>query len=275
VRNLEVDFGSFITDQQVASADKVIVLGPVARDDLFGTDAGDVTGQIVRVKGIEFKVIGVLKAKGGSGFGNADDWTYVPISTAQRFLTGDQYVSTISIEATDANSMAPLQQGISDLLMSRHHIDDPTKADFSTLNQADIVSTASGVAQTFTILLAAVAGISLVVGGIGIMNMMLTSVTERTKEIGLRKAIGAKNSEISIQFLTEAVFITLIGGVIGVALGLSISFAMSYFGILETTVTLFPIFLAFGVSAVIGVAFGYYPARKAAALNPIEALRFE
>ncbi len=148
-------------------------------------------------------------------------------------------------------------------------------ADFSTLNQADIVATASSVANTFTILLAAVAGISLLVGGIGIMNMMLTTVTERTKEIGLRKAIGAKSRDITIQFLVESVMLTFIGGVIGVILGWAIAFGMSIFGILQTQISLIPVFLAFGVSAAIGIIFGYYPARRAAKLNPIEALRYE
>ncbi len=274
VRNLEVDAGSFITDQEVQSLARVVVLGPVARDDLFGVDA-DAVGQNIRIKNIEFKVIGVLKAKGGNGFGNADDWTFVPVSTAQRYLTGDKYVSTINIEATDANSMTDLQQQVTDTLLTRHHISDPALADFSTLNQADIVATASSITSTFTILLAAVAGISLVVGGIGIMNMMLTTVTERTREIGLRKAIGAKNSDISIQFLTEAVLLTVIGGVIGVILGWSISFGMTYFNILATSVSFSSILLAFGVSALIGIVFGYYPARRAASLSPIDALRYE
>jgi putative ABC transport system permease protein len=171
--------------------------------------------------------------------------------------------------------MTAIQQQITDLLLARHNISDPTQADFSTLNQADIVATASSITSTFTILLAAVAGISLVVGGIGIMNMMLTSVTERTKEIGLRKAIGAKSKDINVQFLTEAVVLTLFGGVIGVALGWSISFAVTYFGVLQTQVSLSSVLLAFGVSAAIGIVFGYYPARRAAGLNPIEALRFE
>ncbi len=274
VRNGAIDEGVFLSDQQVRSLAKVAVLGPTARDDLFGVGA-EALGQTIRIKGVEFKVIGVMKAKGGTGFGNQDDMIYIPLSSAQRFLAGDAYVTTISVTAENADGMTALQQQITDLLLARHHISDPLSADFSTLNQADIVATASSVTQTFTILLAAVAGISLVVGGIGIMNMMLTTVTERTREIGLRKAIGAKNSDISIQFLTEAVTLTFIGGVIGIILGWLISFGVTYFGVLQTSVSLSSIFLAFGVSAVIGVVFGYYPARKAASLSPIEALRFE
>jgi putative ABC transport system permease protein len=274
VRNVEIDTGTFITSQHVSSLAKVAVLGPTSRDDLFGSSS-DPIGSAIRIKGIEFKVIGVTKAKGGSGFGSQDDMIYIPLSSAQRYLAGEDYVSTISVQATDANSMATIQQSITDLLLSRHHISDPTLADFNILNQADIVATASSITQTFTILLAAVAGISLIVGGIGIMNMMLTSVTERTKEIGLRKAIGAKNKDISTQFLVEAVMLTFLGGAIGVLLGISISYGITKLGIIETTVSLSSVLLAFGVSTVIGIVFGYYPARRAAGLNPIDALRYE
>lgn len=274
VRNIEIDQGSFISDQNLVSLSKVAVLGPTARDDLFGVDA-EVIGQTIRIKSIEFKIIGVTKVKGGSGFGSQDDMIFIPITSAQRFLAGDAYVTTISVQAVDANSMAQTQQQITDLLLARHHIPDPQQADFSTLNQADIVATASSVTGTFTTLLAAVAGISLVVGGIGIMNMMLTTVTERTREIGLRKAIGAKRSEINLQFLIEAVTLTFFGGLVGVILGWSVSYAVTYFGILQTSVSLSSVLLAFGVSAIIGIVFGYYPARRAAALNPIEALRYE
>jgi putative ABC transport system permease protein len=274
VRNVAIDEGSFITDQHNRSLSKVAVLGPTARIDLFGEGVSAI-GQSIRIKNIEFKIIGITKAKGGSGFGSQDDMIFVPLTSAQRFLAGDQYVTTISVQAQSPDSMAEIQRQITDLLLNRHHISDPQLADFSTLNQADIVATASSITQTFTILLAAVAGISLVVGGIGIMNMMLTTVTERTKEIGLRKAIGAKRRDISAQFLAEAIALTFTGGAIGVALGWAISFSVSYFGILQTKVTLSSILLAFGVSAAIGIVFGYYPARRAAGLNPIEALRYE
>jgi putative ABC transport system permease protein len=179
------------------------------------------------------------------------------------------------VQAANPNVMTEVQQGITDLLMARHHISDPTLVDFNILNQADIVQTASSIAQTFTILLAAVAGISLLVGGIGIMNMMLTTVTERTKEIGLRKSIGAKRRDINSQFLTEAVMLTFIGGLIGILLGWGVSYGINYFGFIQTTVSALSVLLAFGVSAVIGIIFGYYPARRAAKLNPIEALRYE
>lgn len=274
VRNVQIDEGNFITDPNVQSASKVAVLGPTARDDLFGVGS-EAIGQTIRIKQQDFKVVGITKTKGGSGFSNSDDMIFVPISTAQRFLSGDEYVTTISVSAEDATVTAQVQSDITDLLLTTHHISDPTLADFSTLNQADIIATASSVTSTFTILLAAVAGISLVVGGIGIMNMMLTTVTERTREIGLRKAIGAKKKDINKQFLMEAIMLTFIGGVIGVILGWLISFGVTYFGILQTTVSVSSILLAFGVSAGIGIIFGYYPARRAANLNPIDALRYE
>lgn len=274
VRNLEIDTGAFISDQNIRTVSKVAVLGPTARDDLFGEGA-DALGQTIRIRSTEFKVIGITKSKGGSGFGNQDDMIFIPLSSAQRFLSGDPYVTTVSVKARDAAGMAEIQQQITDLLLSRHRVSDPALADFTVLNQADIVATASSVANTFTILLAAVAGISLVVGGIGIMNMMLTTVTERTREIGLRKAIGATKRDIHVQFLAEAVALTFSGGFIGIVLGWLISFSVSYFGILQTKVSIGSIALAFGVSAFIGIVFGYYPARKASQLSPIDALRYE
>ena len=274
VRNVEIDFGSFITNQHIRGLSKVAVLGPVARDDLFGEGA-DAIGQTIRIKNIQFKIIGITKKKGGTGFGNQDDLIFIPLNTAQKFLAGDDFVTTISVKAESSEEMAAIQEQISTLLLERHRISDPQLADFSVINQADIIATASSITQTFTILLGAVAGISLLVGGIGIMNMMLTTVTERTREIGLRKAIGAKRRDINLQFLAEAVALTFVGGLIGVIFGWSISFGIQYFGLLQTKISTSSIFLAFGVSAFIGIVFGYYPARRASRLNPIEALRYE
>ncbi len=275
VRNLEIDEGTFITETQQNGFAKVAVLGPTVRDDLFGENATEVIGESIRIKGVTFKIIGITKAKGGTGFGSQDDRIFIPLSSAQRFLAGDNYVSTISVSANDAESMKSIQEDITTLLLSRHRISDPAFADFSVFNQADIVATASSVTQTFTLLLGAVAGISLIVGGIGIMNMMLTTVTERTKEIGLRKAIGAKRRDISMQFLTEAVVLTFVGGIGGVLLGWCIAYLFSSLGLIQTSVSLTSVLLAFGVSAFIGVIFGYYPAQRAAKLNPIDALRYE
>jgi len=274
VRNVQIDEGSFISDQDSQSLSKVAVLGPSARDDLFGAGS-EAVGQTVRINNLEFKVIGVTVTKGGTGFANPDDAIYIPIATAQHYLAGDNaYVTTISVEAADQQSMSTIQDQITSLLLDRHKISDPTAADFNVLNQADIVATASSVTNTFTTLLASIAGISLLVGGIGIMNMMLTTVTERTREIGLRQAIGAEKSDIKKQFLLEAVTLTFLGGGVGVAIGWVVTLIVGRFG-LPSQISLSSVLLAFGVSAAIGIIFGYYPASRAAKLNPIDALRFE
>ena len=274
IRNVNTTDGSFITDAQSASLARVAVLGPTTASDLFATGTEPV-GQTIAIKGMEFTVIGVLQSKGGSGFGNRDDMVIIPIADAQKFLTGNQYVTTIDVEAVSADVMTQVQADVTSLLLDRHKISDPTLADFSTINQSDIVSAASSVVNTFTILLGSVAGISLLVGGIGIMNMMLTTVTERTREIGLRKAIGADETDINMQFLTESFMLTLIGGIGGIILGWAVAWGVTTFAGITTSVSLTSIVLAFGVSAVIGVVFGYYPARRASKLNPIEALRYE
>jgi len=274
VRNIQIAEGSFITDQNITGLSRVAVLGPTTRDDLFGQDA-EAIGQTIRVNKVDFKVIGITVAKGGSGFGSQDDVIFIPLSTAQRYLAGGNYVTTISIQATDQNSMADIQQQVTNLLLDRHNINDPQLIDFSVLNQADISAAASSVTNTLTILLGAIAGISLVVGGIGIMNMMLTTVTERTREIGLRKAIGAKKKDISAQFLAESVTLTFLGGFMGIVFGWLAAWGVTQFAGITTQVSLLSITLAVGVSAAIGIVFGYYPARRAAGLNPIEALRYE
>ena len=274
VRNIIIDEGNFLTDPNISSSAKVAVIGPTTRDDLFGVGS-EALGQSIRVKGMTFKVIGITKSKGGSGFGNADDVVYIPYTTAQHFITGNQYLGEVDVSAATADATSQVQADITSLLLTRHHISDAASADFSTLNQSDIIATASSVTGTLTILLAAVAGISLLVGGIGIMNMMLTNVTERTREIGLRKAIGAKRHDINIQFLAEAVTLTFIGGTVGIILGWLVSFGLNSLGIIQTTVSLSSILLAFGVSALIGIVFGWYPANNASKMSPIDALRFE
>ncbi len=279
VRNISVANGSFFSDQQVEDASRVAVLGYQGAIDLFGdplSGGTDPVGQTVRIKSTKFTVIGVAAEKGGTGFENADDAIYVPLSTGQKVLAGQsKYLSSISVQAQDQKSTTQLQTDITNLLLVQHGISDSASADFSVLNQSDLAASATSTARTLTLLLAAIAGISLIVGGIGIMNMMLTTVTERTREIGLRKAIGAKRRDVSLQFLVEAVVLTFASGIIGVVLGWLISMALTRFAGLTSVVTVEWVLLAFGLSAVIGIVFGFYPARRAAGLNPIQALRYE
>jgi putative ABC transport system permease protein len=237
--------------------------------------ATNVVGQRIRINGIDFRVVGVTVAKGGSGFNNQDDVIYAPLTAVQQLLVGDTHLSQISVQAADASKIAAVEAEITTLLLQRHKISDPTQADFNVLSQSDIAATASTITGTFTIVLASIAGISLLVGGIGIMNMMLTAVTERTREIGLRKAVGARRSDISVQFLAESIALTFLGGVIGVLLGIGVAAALSAFFSITTSVSIPSVLLAAGVSIGIGVVFGYYPALRASGMNPVEALRYQ
>jgi putative ABC transport system permease protein len=279
VRNVTLASGSFFSDQQVQDGSRVAVLGSQIATDLFGDPAAggtDPIGQTIRIKTSKFTVIGVTTAKGGFGPENADNAIFVPLTTGQRLLAGQTtYLSQMSVQAVDQESMTQLQTDITDLLLQRHGISSADSADFRVINQADLASTMTSTTRTLTLLLAAIAGISLLVGGIGIMNMMLTTVTERTREIGLRKAIGAKRRDISLQFLVEAVILTFIGGIIGVIVGWLVSLAINHFAGLDAVITAQWVIIAFGLSALIGIVFGFYPARRAAGLNPIEALRYE
>ena len=274
VRNIQIGEGTFFDNTQISSLARVAVIGPTTRDNLFGVNA-DSVGKVIRIKGVQFTIIGVTVAKGGSGFNNTDDRIYIPISVASQYLVGDSHISTISIEADSTSDIQSVQDQTTALLLQLHHISNPANADFTVLNQQDILSTASSVTTILTYLLASVAGISLVVGGIGIMNMMLTTVTERTREIGLRKAIGAKKRDIRLQFLVESIALTFIGGFIGVLLGVLFAFILSLTGIIQAQISTSSVILSFGVSAFIGIVFGYYPAARASNLNPIEALRYE
>lgn len=273
IRNVTVAEGSFFTATQVKTAAKVAVIGPSTRDTLFGEGASAV-GQTIKINKIEFKVIGVTASKGGTNT-SGDDIIYIPLATAQRQLAGKTTLSSINIAASSADTVSIVQQQIKDILMIRHNITDSTKADFSVTNQADLQASLSSVTSTLTALLGAIAGISLLVGGIGIMNMMLTSVTERTREIGLRKAIGATQGDIAWQFLFESIVVTFIGGVIGLLLGWGAAVLVTKLGLVTAKVTTSSVLLACGVSAVVGIVFGYYPARRASLLKPIEALKYE
>ncbi len=270
VRNASLAAGDFLNDAANRRLGRDAVLGATVKTDLFGEE--EAVGQTIRINKVNFRVIGVLAAKGGAGFSGPDDMVFVPLSTMQRLLAGVEYLSTVSLSVADKSRINEVKDAATSLLLARHRVSEP---DFSIISQEDILGTLSQVVNTFTLFLASIASISLLVGGIGIMNMMLTTVTERTREIGLRKAIGATVRDIQLQFLAEAIVLTLVGGIIGVALGAGIALAVTRFGIVQTHVAFSSVALAFGVSAAIGLAFGYYPARRASQLNPIEALRYE
>jgi putative ABC transport system permease protein len=272
VREISIESGSTFNEEQVKNIAKVAVLGKNIANDLFGDE--NPVGKIVRISGINFKVIGVAAPKGGAMGLVFDDMVYVPITTMQKTLARSDYLTSILIKGEKKDLLSQIQQEAISILAEKHRV-DPQNPDFSIISQEDILSTLTQVTNTMTIFLAAIAGISLVVGGIGIMNMMLTSVTERTREIGLRKAIGAKNREILSQILTESVLLTFLGGAIGIFFGWLISLGISKFAQISTQVSLFSILLAFGVCTGIGIFFGWWPAKKAAGLSPIEALRYE
>jgi putative ABC transport system permease protein len=274
VKGLTITSGSFISARDDAANAQVVVLGATLAEDLFG-EGVDPIGEHLRSGNMLLTVIGVLEEKGTSGFTNVDSAAIIPLSTCSRYVTGSEYLSSITLTVTDEEQMTAAENAVQGLLLQRHGIADADYADFQIQNMADILETVSTVTGTFTTLLAGIAAISLLVGGIGIMNMMLTTVTERTRGIGLRKAIGADSSAISAQFLAESVTLTLIGGVLGILAGWGIGFlAASLLGA-SAVITLDSVLLAAGVCALIGIVFGYYPARRAAALSPIEALRYQ
>lgn len=274
VHNINIADGTFVTQQNVDGMAHVAIIGPTTQSDLF-PDGSSAVGRNVRISGQIFNVIGVTVSKGGTGFNNQDDIVYIPLTTAQKEVFGVTYLSSIALQAKSADVMTQAQNEVGYFLLARHKLSDPTKADFSIFSQADILNTANTATSTFTTLLAGIAAISLLVGGIGIMNIMLVTVTERTREIGLRKALGAKKEIIVRQFLIESIILTFTGGVIGVFLGILASYIYSLVNGSTFFISLPSILIAFIVSGAIGVLFGWYPAQRAANLQPIEALRYE
>jgi len=274
VRNIGLAAGGWFTKNDVDGLSQVAVLGSKIATDLFGEQ--DPIGQLVKIKEINFRVVGVAAPKGIGAFGvDQDSQVIVPVSTAQKILLGVNHYSNFQIEVSDASLIPQAQDEIAAILRNNHHITDPSKDDFTIRNTQDALSLLGNITSILTIFLAAIAGISLLVGGIGIMNIMLVSVTERTREIGLRKAIGAKRKDILTQFLIEAITLTVLGGVIGIILGYLGAVGVARIGNWTPVVTLNSILLAVGVSALFGLVFGIYPANKASKLSPIEALRYE
>jgi len=275
IRSWVTKYGSFFSSQDITSSSKVVVLGSVVATNLFGEDV-DPTGQIVRIKNQPFKVIGVMSSKGsGTGGEDQDDSAMVPYTTAQKKLMGIQHIQNITISAASANEVSATADAIAEVIRTRHKIMPGDTDDFMVRTLEEMAAMRTETTRTMTALLAGIAGVSLLVGGIGIMNIMLVSVTERTREIGLRMAIGARGADVLMQFLVEAVVLSIFGGSIGIALGFGISWGVTEFLTWPTTISTDAVALAFGFSAMIGIFFGFYPATKAAKLDPIEALRFE
>jgi putative ABC transport system permease protein len=274
IRDWKLASGSMFTVREVRSAAKVAVIGSKTANELFGPL--NPVGQTVRVGNIPFVIIGLLESKGaGMGGQNQDDRIVIPYTTAMKRLTGDKYLRCINVQIVSSERMEIAQQQITSLLRQRHRLTTDRDNDFNIFNQKEIADTVNSISKIITLLLGSIAGISLVVGGIGIMNIMLVSVTERTREIGIRIAVGAQPGDIKLQFLIEAITLSLIGGGIGVLAGVGASKLVGVFVDFQAVVSPVSILLAFGVSFAIGVFFGYYPARKAAALDPIDALRYE
>jgi len=274
IRNWDLTDGVFFDEAQVHSASKVCVLGNEVKTNLFEFE--DPVGQVIRIKKIPFRVVGVLKSMGESGgFFNRDDMIAVPYTTVQKKLAGIDYIGSIDVSAVSASQTSEAQRQIEDLMRVRHKIAPGAQDDFSVGNMSDIAQGAEQSTQILTNLLGGIALVSLMVGGIGIMNIMLVSVTERIREIGIRMSVGAREKDILLQFLTEAVTLSVIGGALGIALGVGASQLMSQIGGWRTVVSSGSIILAFLFAASVGVVFGFYPARKASKLDPIEALRYE
>jgi len=275
IRSWPTTQGAFFTPQDVTTASKVAVLGATVRDQLFGADANPV-GQVVRIQNQPFTVAGVMASKGQSSVGqDQDDIVYVPYTTVMKKLKGVTFIQNVTVSAASAGEVSRVADSIATMLRVRHKIQPGDPDDFMVRTMEEMASVRKEATQTMTALLASIAGVSLLVGGIGIMNIMLVSVTERTREIGLRMAIGARGRDVLLQFLVEAVVLSLFGGSIGIALGFALSQVVTFWMQWPTAVSPNAVAVAFGFAAATGVFFGFYPARKAAALDPIDALRFE
>ena len=273
IRNFEIERGRAFTEDEVARNMRVAVLGAEVVQALF--EKSNPLGEKIKVKGINFQVIGILKSKGDQGWHNPDNQIIVPYTTAMKQLFGLTKLQEIDVQANPDVNLSEVESAITKILRQRHRIRPESPDDFHVRNQADIIEMASDFSRTFTILLGGIASISLLVGGIGIMNIMLVTVTERTREIGIRKAIGAKERHILQQFLIEAILMSSIGGMIGVGVGMGIANLISHMTRFTTLVEIESIILSLSFSAGVGIFFGFYPSKRAARLDPIEALRYE
>jgi putative ABC transport system permease protein len=277
IRDWPISSGRGFTDQDIRNATKVAILGQTVVENLFGSI--DPVGQMIRIKKVPFMVIGVLDRKGQSPQGqDQDDTIYIPVTTAQKKIFGTSFpgmVRTIMVKARSTDDLAVAEKQINELLRQRHHLSARQDNDFTVRNLTQIMQVAEQSTKVMTLLLGAIASVSLLVGGIGIMNIMLVSVTERTREIGIRMAVGAKTWDIRLQFIIEALTLALIGGIAGILLGVGGSQLLSMFAGWSTVVSTLSVVMAFGFSGLVGIFFGFYPAYKASLLNPIDALRYE
>ena len=277
VKNYEIDLGRGFSFEDVKNSAKVCVIGSTVATELFG-DVSPIN-KVIRLGNVPFKVLGTLKTKGSSGPFDQDDLIFIPITTAQKKLFGVAFPGTVKmivVKGDNADTLNDVQKDIEELLKQRHNIGKNQVNDFEIRNSAEFQEKMKSTVQTFAILLASIASVSLLVGGIGIMNIMLVSVTERTKEIGIRMAIGARASDIRWQFLIESFMLSMIGGLVGVVVGVLGAKSVEFFSNgMSVSISLFSIFLSLGFSGMVGVLFGYYPAHKASLLNPIDALRYE
>lgn len=272
IRNFQIEKGTAFTDKDLRALRRVGVIGPTAAENLFGNNSP--LDKMVRINGINFRIVGVTKAKGATGFMDPDDVIFIPLTTAQKRVFGVDYIRTISVQAKSMDQMGAASQQISQVLDKRKKPVAGVPA-YRIMNQAEFMETAEETSRTFTMLLAGIAAVSLLVGGIGIMNIMLVSVTERTREIGIRKAVGARGRDILLQFLIESMVLSLLGGFVGILLGVAGARILAQTAGWEVVVAPQAVLLAFGFAAAVGIFFGIYPARKASFLRPIDALRYE
>lgn len=275
IRSLKMESGNLFSTGDQRNAAKVCVIGQTVSTNLFG-ESTDPVGQFIRINSIPFRVIGLLEKKGQNTFGqDQDDIIIAPFSTVQKRMLSGMYVNNILASSRSEGDMENAKEQVTEILRLQHKLGQEDEDDFTVRSQADIANVFGSISKVLTILLASIASISLLVGGIGIMNIMLVSVTERTREIGIRMAVGAKSRDVLFQFMIESVFISFIGGLIGILFGILVSQLVARFGGWPVVITASSVLLSFAFSAIVGIFFGWYPARKAAGLNPIDALRYE